>query len=218
MLTILDLADNIIYAENPLWECDPVHSSGQGIGQSSPIKLGIVLEALDTGEGEFSYAVDAFLLPQIEYIDPTIIDEARVEGAESQEEIILYVYETYGGVPVNIDALQPPKASCGFSSFIADSRIASVGREQVGACDEAGERWEGGEAGEIEDEAGESEEMEVRRFPDADEAMVFARDFYAVYAGVLFRFIDMVLDNPLRTGETGRERMRQLSGRFGPEK
>jgi hypothetical protein len=98
-----------------------------------------------------------------------------------------YSLKNYGGVPVNIDALQPAKASCGFSSFIADSSIGSV-------------------------ESLNGEDVEVRQFQDQTEAMKFARHFYAVYAGGLFSFIDLVLDNPLCCGGTGWDKIRDLAG------
>jgi hypothetical protein len=53
--------------------------------------------------------------------------------------------------------------------------------------------------------------METRSFQDLEEAMCFARDFYAVYAPVIFGFIDVVLDNPLRAGGTGWDKIRLMS-------
>jgi hypothetical protein len=87
---------------------------------------------------------------------------------------------------VNIDAVQPAKASCGFSSFVAESSIRSL-------------------------KAGSGEEMEARHFHDQEEAMRFARDFYAVYAFVIFSFIDVVLDHPLRAGGTGWDKIKRMS-------
>ncbi len=185
MLTILELDENIIYVESERWQCD--------FGYGSPVKLGLVLEAIDLGlgksdEDEFSFVIDAYLIPQPEYFDDEIVDEARGDGATSREELIRYVYDYYGGVPVNIDAVQPAKASCGFSSFVANSNISSV-KGRSGA------------------------EIEVRHFLDVGEAMRFARDFYAVYAPVIFGFIDVVLDSPLRTGKTGWDKIRQMAKR-----
>lgn len=90
---------------------------------------------------------------------------------------------------MNIDAVQPPKASCGFSGFVADSMIRST---------------------EI---AGTGESMETRHFQDRGEAISFARDFYAVYAPVIFGFIDVVLDHPSRTGGTGWDRISRMARR-----
>jgi hypothetical protein len=181
MLTIRELGDNLLYVESDNWNCC--------FGYGDPVKLGLVLEAVDLGgndEDGFSYVIDANLITQPEYLDEEIVAEARFEGLRSREEQIRYAYEFYGGVPVNIDAVQPPKASCGFSGFVADSSISPM-------------KVESGEA------------MEVRHFQDVEEAMRFARDFYAVYAPVIFGFIDIVLDNPLRAGGTGWDKIRQMA-------
>lgn len=184
MLNILQLSESQIYVESDRWQCS--------FGHGRPVKLGLVLEAVDLDEEDdngFSIVIDASLLPQLECLDGEILGEARAEGLEAKEEQILYAYESYGGVPVNIDAVQPPKASCGFSSFVADSTIRST---------------------EI---AGTGESMETRHFQNVDEAMSFARDFYAVYAPVIFGFIDMVLDHPLRSGGTGWDRISRMARR-----
>ncbi len=183
MLNILELDENIIYVESDRWICE--------FGYGSPVKLGLVLEAIDLGEAkgdEFSFVIDAYLIPQPEYIDEKIAEVAREEGAHSKEELIRYVYDCYGGVPVNIDAVQPAKASCGFSSFVADSSISSV-------------------------KGTSGEEIEIRHFHDVEEAIRFAREFYAVYAPVIFGFIDVILDYPLRTGGSGWDKIRQLAKR-----
>ncbi len=181
MLTITELRDSLLYVESERWQCS--------FGYGEPVRLGLVLEAVDLGredEDEFSFVIDASLIPQPEYLDGEIIEEAKAEGAKDREEQIRYIYESYGGVPVNIDAVQPAKASCGFSSFVAESSIRSL-------------------------KSGSGEEMEVRHFHDQEEAMRFARDFYAIYAFVLFSFIDVVLDHPLRTGGTGWDKIRCMS-------
>jgi hypothetical protein len=54
---------------------------------------------------------------------------------------------------------------------------------------------------------------EVRHFKDVEEAVSFARNFYAVYAGGLFTFIDAVLDNPIRGDGSGWDKIRLLSGK-----
>ena len=184
MQTVKDISDSILYVENPQWQCS--------FGHGRPVKLGLVLEAVDlgrsgkSGEDSFSFVIDAYLIPQLEYMDEELLEEAKSEGALTREEQIRYVYECDGGVPVNIDALQPAKASCGFSSFVADSSISSV-KSQSG------------------------EEIEVRHFQDLEEAMLFARDFYAAYAHVLIGFIDVVLDSSLRAGGTGWDKIRQMA-------
>ena len=181
MLNIFELCDNQLYVESDRWQCS--------FGYGEPIRLGLVLEAVETDESEgdeYSFVIDACLIPQPEYMDKEIIEEARSEGLETREKQIRYAYENYGGVPVNIDAVQPAKASCGFSSFVAESSISSRKSES-------------------------GYEIETRNFQDLEEAMCFARDFYAVYAPVIFGFIDVVLDNPLRAGGTGWDKIRQMS-------
>jgi hypothetical protein len=181
MLRITELSDNQIYLHSDLWQCD--------FGHGEPVKLGLILEAVDLADGdeaEFSYVVEASLIPQLEYLDEEIVEEARSEGLTTDGELLRYAYESYGGVPVNIDAVQPSKASCGMSSFVARGNIGKIVSES-------------------------GEEIESRRFLDLSEAMSFARDFYAVYASVLFGFIDVVLDHPLRAGGTGWDRIRLMA-------
>jgi hypothetical protein len=181
MLNIRRLCESQLYVESDRWQCD--------FGYGEPVKLGLVLEAVDTGESDdkgYSFVIDGSLIPQPKSMDEEILQEAREEGSRTLEEQIRYAYECYGGVSLNIDAIQPAKASCGLSSFVAESNIRSRS-------------------------LGFGEEMETRHFQDLEEAMRFARDFYAVYAPVIFGFIDMVLDNPLRTGETGWDKIRQMA-------
>ena len=181
MLNITDLSERQLYVESDSWQCN--------YGYGEPVRLGLVLEAVDLALGdveEFSYVIDAGLIPQFDFLDEEILAEARLDGLETQEEILRYAYECYGSVPVNIDAVQPAKASCGMSSFVANSSISSV-------------------------IAGTGEEMETRHFQDLGEAMSFARDFYVVYAPVIFGFIDVVLDHPLRAGGTGWDKIRQMA-------
>jgi hypothetical protein len=183
MLNIFELDENIIYVESERWLCD--------FGYGSSIKLGLVLEAIDLGQAdddEFSFVIDAHLIPQPEFIDDDIVEDAGVEGAKARGDLIRYVYDCYSGVPVNIDAVQPAKASCGFSSFVAESSISAV-------------------------RGASGEEIEIRHFRDVAEAMRFARDFYAVYAPVIFGFIDVILDNPLRSGGSGWDKIRKMAKR-----
>jgi hypothetical protein len=181
MLDIIELGENQIYLQNDSWQCS--------FGYGDPVKLGLILEAVDLAEGgdeDFSYVIDASLVPQLECLDEEILEEAKMEGLAMKEELVRYAYELYGGVPVNIDAVQPPKASCGMSSFVARSNIRTR-------------------------KSGTGEEMETRHFQDLTEAMSFARDFYAVYAPVIFGFIDVVLDHPLRAGGTGWDKIRHMA-------
>ena len=181
ILNITDLSERQLYVESDSWQCN--------YGYGEPVRLGLVLEAVDLALGdveEFSYVIDAGLIPQFDFLDEEILAEARLDGLETQEELLRYAYECYGSVPVNIDAVQPAKASCGMSSFVANSSISSV-------------------------IAGTGEEMETRHFQDLGEAMSFARDFYVVYAPVIFGFIDVVLDHPLRAGGTGWDKIRQMA-------
>ncbi len=180
MLNITELCDRQLYVESDRWQCS--------FGYGEPVRLGLILEAVDLDEGgdEYSFVIDACLIPQPECMDEDILEEAKSEGSDTRAEQIRYAYECYGGVPVNIDAVQPPKASCGVSSFVAKSNIKTV-------------------------IAGTGEEMETRHFQDLQEAMSFARDFYAVYAPVIFGFIDVVLDHSLRVGGTGWDKIRQMA-------
>ncbi|MFZ2472467.1 MAG: hypothetical protein WAW52_11060 [Methanothrix sp.] len=181
MLNITNLSERQLYVESDRWQCN--------FGCGDPVRLGLVLEAVDLDEGideGFTYVIDAGLIPQLDFIDEEILQEARSEGLMTRAELLRYAYECYGGVPVNIDAVQPPKASCGISGFMAESNIRTV-------------------------IAGTGEEMETRHFLDLGEAMYFARDFYAVYAPAIFGFIDTVLDHPLRAGGTGWDKIRQMA-------
>lgn len=180
MLNIIELCDRQLYVESDRWQCS--------FGYGEPVRLGLILEGVDLDDGGdgYSFVIDAYLIPQPECMDRDILEEARSGGSDTRAEQIRYAYECYGGVPVNIDAVQPPRASCGASSFVAKSNIKTV-------------------------IAGTGEEMETRHFQDLQEAMSFARDFYAIYAPVIFGFIDVVLDHPLRAGGTGWDKIRQMA-------
>lgn len=145
MPNILELEENRIYVENEKWSCR--------FGYGEPVKLGLVLEAI---ENEYFLVIDAHIIPQPEHLEKGIVEQAIEEGASSREDLIRYAHECYSGVPVNI-------------------------------------------------------EVEVRHFQDRDDAMKFARDVYAIYASGLFGFIDMVLDNPLRSGGTGWDKIREMA-------
>ena len=180
MLSQSQLSESQIYIESERWQCS--------FGWGEPVKLGMVLEAVDlSSEGrDFSYIIEASLIPQLEFLDEEILEEARAEGLNGEEEMLRYAYECYGGVPVNIDALQPAKASCGMSSFVAESSIDTI-------------------------VTGTGEATESRHFQDLSEAITFARDFYAVYAPIIFGFIDVILDHPLRAGGTGWDKIKQMA-------
>lgn len=181
MLNITELSESQLYVQSDRWQCS--------FGYGAPVRLGLVLEAVDSavsGEEGFTYTIDAGLIPQFDFLDEEILEEAKSEGLVTHDEILRYAYECYGCVPVNIDAVQPPKSSCGMSSFVASSNIKTV-------------------------IAGTGEEMETRHFQDREEAMSFARDFYAVYAPAIFGFIDVVLDHHLRAGGTGWDKIRQMA-------
>ena len=180
VLSQSQLSPSQIYIESQRWQCS--------FGWGEPIKLGMVLEAVDLSpQGrDFSYVIEASLIPQLEFLDEEILEEARAEGLNGAEEMLRYAYECYGGVPVNIDALQPAKASCGMSSFVAESSIDTVINET-------------------------GEPTESRHFQDLSEAITFACDFYAVYAPIIFGFIDVILDHPLRAGGTGWDKIKQMA-------
>ena len=180
MLCLSQICDNQIYIQSERWQCS--------FGCGEPVKLGMVLEAVDLSSNgrDFSYVIQASLIPQIECLDEEIIEEARAEGLTAKEDLQRYAYECYGGVPLNIDAMQPAKASCGISSFVAESHIDTT-------------------------VSSTGEEMEGRHFQDLNEAISFARDFYAVYAPIIFGFIDVILDHPLLVGETGWDKIRQMA-------
>jgi len=180
MLSQSQLSQSQIYIESERWQCS--------FGWGEPVKLGMVLEAVDlSSEGrDFSYIIEASLIPQLEFLDEEILEEARAEGLNGEEEMLRYAYECYGGVPVNIDALQPAKASCGMSSFVSESSIDTV-------------------------ITGTGEATESRHFQDLSQAITFARDFYAVYAPIIFGFIDVILDHPLRAGGTGWDKIKQMA-------
>ena len=180
VLSQSQLSQSQIYIESERWQCS--------FGWGEPVKLGMVLEAVDLSpQGrDFSYIIEASLIPQLEFMDEEILEEARAEGLNGPEEMLRYAYECYGGVPVNIDALQPAKASCGMSSFVAESSIDTV-------------------------VTGTGEATESRHFQDLSEAITFACDFYAVYAPIIFGFIDVILDGPLRAGGTGWDKIKQMA-------
>jgi hypothetical protein len=94
MLSITDLCDNQIYVESEGWQCS--------FGYRKPIRLGLILEAIDKGDDKmngYTFVVDACIIPQPENIDEEIIAEAKSEGLETRTEQIRYAYECYGVFP-----------------------------------------------------------------------------------------------------------------------
>jgi hypothetical protein len=80
MLTITELCDSLLYVESERWQCS--------FGHGKPVRLGLVLEAVDLGgdeEDEFSFVIDASLIPLPEYLDGEIIEEAKAEGAKIEK-------------------------------------------------------------------------------------------------------------------------------------
>jgi hypothetical protein len=161
MPNILELEDNLIYVEDEKWSCH--------FGYGEPIKLGLILEAVDLlGGDEYPVVVEAHIIPQPEHLCKGIAKQAVDEGACSRVDLIRYLHRSCGGVPTNLDAIQAARASFGPSKII-------------------------------------------RHFRDIEEAMKFAKEFYAINASGLFGLVDIVLDNPLREG-TGWDMIREMSG------
>ena len=178
---VLELDKAVIYAEDDSWLCD--------IGGKS-IKLGVVFEAVDLAarggpRSEYPVIVEAQIFPQPDYLDENVVLEASEEESPSRENVIWDVYRYHGGVPVNIDAIQPARASCGVSSFVTDQEI----QKEVTSS---------------------GQEIEVRHFKSAGDALQFAREFYVLAAPTIFEFLDWVLDQPLGEG-TGWDKIRMLT-------
>jgi len=181
---ILELDEKTLYVEADSWRCD--------LPGGNTAKLGIVFEAVDLartgrvpGDEEYSLIVEAQIVPQPEYLDEEIVLEASEEEVPTRKGIIGDVYRYYGGVPVNIDAAQPARASCGVSSFVTDQVVH-------------GEMTESGM------------EIEVRPFKSVEDALSFTREFYALAASMVFEFLDWVLDQPLGR-ESGWEKIGRLT-------
>ncbi len=180
---MLELDAAVIYAEDESWQCD--------IGGKS-VKLGIIFEAVNLkAEGlhrsEYPIVVEAQIFPQPEYLDEDVVLETSEEETPSRENLIWDVYRYHGGVLVNIDAIQPAKASCGVSSFVTDQQI----QKEITAS---------------------GQEIEVRHFKSANDALKFAREFYVLAAPTIFEFLDWVLDQPLGQG-TGWDKIRMLTSK-----
>lgn len=79
MLNITNLSETQLYVESDRWQCN--------FGCGDPVRLGLVLEAVDLDEGGdegFTYVIDACLIPQLDFLDEEILDEARLDGLEAR--------------------------------------------------------------------------------------------------------------------------------------
>jgi len=203
-INILKLNEHTLYAEDDRWQCRL--ESGNDNDNDKCVKLGLIFEAVTVAVGrdldqdldldlsggkpwvdEYSVIVEAQIVPQPEYLDEEIIMESSEEETPSREGLIRDVYCYYGGIPVNIDAIQPAKASCGVSSFVTDQEVR-------------GQKTTSGQ------------EIEVRHFKNREDALNFTKQFYVLAAPTVFEFIDWVLDQSLGTdGKLGWDKIRHLS-------
>ncbi len=188
MVEVIQLDKKTLYAEDDDWQVD--------LGDGAPIGLGVVFEAVDLagtegfGDGEYSVVVEAAIVPRPEDLDEEVVLEVSEEESPRRERLIFDLYRHYGGVPVNIDALQPARASCGASAFVADQVLRP-------------EKTSSGTT------------IEMRFFRTVEDALTFTREFYVVMSPIIFKFLDFLLDQPLWMG-TGWDKMRMLSkGDFG---
>ena len=180
---VLQLDGKSLYAEADGWRCELEDGSIAGFG--------IVFEAVDLSgspgfeDEEYSVVVEAAIVPRPESLDGDVVLEVCEEESPSRAGLILDLYRHYGGVPVNIDALQPARASCGASAFVADQVVRS-------------RRTASGQM------------IEVRHFRSVEEALTFTREFYVFISPIVFQFLDYLLDQPLGRG-TGRDVIRRLA-------
>ena len=183
MVEVLQLDGKTLYAEDEDWMVD--------LGDGAPIGLGIVFEAVDLsgtegfGDEEYSVVVEAAIVPWPEDLDEEVVLEVSEEECPSRGALIFDIYRHYGGVPVNIDALQPARASCGASAFVADQVV----------------RPEKTASGQM---------IEVRHFKNVVDALAFTREFYVFMSPIVFEFLDFLLDQPLGRG-TGWDMIRMLA-------
>jgi len=179
MVNILELDEKTLYVEDDTWECDL---------DGTLAKLGIVFEAanlvFEGFQDEYSVIVEAQIFPQPEYLDEEVILEASEEEKPNRDKLIRDVYRYHGGVPVNIDAIQPARASCGVSSFVTDQVVQKQTTKS-------------------------GQEIEVRHFKSIEDALQFTRDFYVLTIPTIFEFLDWVLDQPFGMS-TGKDKIRML--------
>ncbi|AET64224.1 hypothetical protein [Methanothrix harundinacea] len=179
---LLSLDKRTLYAEDDGWQCE--------LEDGSRVGLGIVFEAVDLTtslglEEEYPFVVEAAIVPRPEALDGEVVLEVSEEESPSRERLIFDVYRHYRGVPINIDALQPARASCGASAFVADQIV----------------RPEKTASGQM---------IEVRHFRSVEDALAFTREFYVFISPIVFEFLDYLLDQPLGRG-TGRDMIRRLA-------
>jgi hypothetical protein len=183
MVEVLQLDDKTVYAGDEEWRCE--------LEGGSAVGLGVVFEAVDLRgskgfeDEEYSVVVEAEIVPTPESLDNEVILEVSEEENPCRERLILDLYRHYGGVPLNIDALQPARASCGASAFVADQVVRS-------------RRTTSGQT------------IEVRHFRSVEEALKFTREFYIFMSPLIFEFLEWVFDQPLGAG-TGWDKIRRLS-------
>lgn len=179
---LLSLDKRTLYAEDDGWQCE--------LEDGSRVGLGIVFEAVDLTtslglEEEYPFVVEAAIVPRPEALDGEVVLEVSEEESPSRERLIFDVYRHYRGVPINIDALQPARASCGASAFVADQVVRP-------------------------EKTASGQTIEVRHFRSVEDALAFTREFYVFISPIVFEFLDYLLDQPLGRG-TGWDMIRRLA-------
>ncbi len=180
---LLSLDKRTLYAEDEGWRCE--------LEDGSKVDLGIVFEAVDLSrtlgfEEEYPFVVEAAIVPRPEALDDEVVLEVSEEENPSRSALIFDIYRHYGGVPVNIDALQPARASCGASAFVTDQVVRP-------------------------EKTASGQTIEVRHFRTIEDALTFTREFYVFISPIVFEFLDYLLDQPLGQG-TGWDMIRRLAG------
>ena len=179
---LLSLDKRTLYAEDDGWRCE--------LEDGSRVGLGIVFEAVDLtaslgSEEAYPFVVEAAIVPRPEALDGEVVLEVSEEESPSRERLIFDVYRHYRGVPINIDALQPARASCGASAFVADQVVRP-------------------------EKTASGQTIEVRHFRSVEDALAFTREFYVFISPIVFEFLDHLLDQPLGQG-TGWDMIRRLA-------
>jgi len=179
---LLTLDKRTLYAEDDGWQCE--------LEDGSRVDLGIVFEAVDLTaslgpEEAYPFVVEAAIVPRPEALDGEVVLEVSEEESPSRERLIFDVYRHYRGVPINIDALQPARASCGASAFVADQVVRP-------------------------EKTASGQTIEVRHFRSVEDALAFTREFYVFISPIVFEFLDYLLDQPLGRG-TGWDMIRRLA-------
>lgn len=179
---LLTLDKRTLYAEDDSWRCE--------LEDGSMVDLGIVFEAVDLTaslgfEEEYPFVVGAAIVPRPEALDGEVVLEVSEEESPSRGALVLDLYHHYGGVPINIDALQPARASCGASAFVADQVVRP-------------------------EKTASGQTIEVRHFRSVEDALAFTREFYVFISSIVFEFLDYLLDQPLGRG-TGWDMIKRLA-------